>query len=66
MKRKRIAGLNKGAMEIRKDFDEPLPEDFLIDSSLATVYVDFAEADRELAEEGLEDYAQSLTKEDAK
>jgi hypothetical protein len=29
-KRERIPGLHAGAYQVRDDFDEPLPEDFLI------------------------------------
>jgi hypothetical protein len=35
-------------------------------SQLAKLYADFAEEDRQLAEEGLEDYTASLVKEDNK
>jgi antitoxin (DNA-binding transcriptional repressor) of toxin-antitoxin stability system len=27
-RRKRVAGLNRGAMEMHEDFDEPLPDEF--------------------------------------
>ena len=35
------------------------------ESQLATLYAEFAEEDRNLAEEGMSDYAEDLMKEDA-
>jgi hypothetical protein len=35
------------------------------ESQLAALYAEFAEEDRQLAEEGMTDYAEALTKEDA-
>jgi hypothetical protein len=36
------------------------------EEQLAALYAEFADEDRELSESGLEDYAQSLSEEDAK
>lgn len=38
----------------------------LDDAQLAALYAEFADEDRELAEEGMEDYAHALAAEDAK
>ena len=38
----------------------------LDEASLATLYAEFAAEDRDLAEDGLEDYRQSLAAEDAR
>ena len=35
------------------------------ESQLAALYAEFAEEDRDLAEEGMDDYAEGLTREDA-
>ena len=52
----------KVASEImRRAFVQPE----LDDAQLAALYAEFAEADRKLAEEGIEDYERSLTSEDA-
>jgi hypothetical protein len=36
------------------------------ESQLAALYAEFAEEDRDLAEEGMRDYAEGLSKEDAR
>lgn len=66
MTRKRIAKLNKSAIETSADVDELLPKDFLNESSLAALYAEFAEENRALAEAGMEDYARLLAEEDMK
>ena len=52
----------KVASEIMRRAFAP-PE--LDDAQLAALYAEFAEADRKLAEEGIEDYERSLMSEDA-
>jgi hypothetical protein len=42
---------------------KPIPA--LDEAQLADLYAQFADEDRELAEEGMSDYARGLTKEDA-
>ncbi len=48
---------------LRRAYAGTTPE--LDDLQLAALYTDFAETDRKLAEEGIEDYEKSLASEDA-
>ena len=47
---------------LRQMYASPAPVD---DAQLAALYAEFSEADRRLAEEGIEDYGKGLVSEDA-
>ena len=76
-----IANVSTAAEEVLRSFDllpeqekhliaceimrKVFPSAELDDAQLATLYAEFAEAARKLAEEGIEDYEKGLVSEDA-